>query len=290
MELDEIKERYKSVPILGRLLCIAALAVLPALYTWWDEGTVLEETLVDSQSKEDAARVTFEKNRKMKGNLPELEAKLEFTEVQLGKARKKLPDSYRIEDVLQKAATIAKETGVKLKLFKPGKEARSGVEYKYFELPITTEISGKFSQVASFFDRVVHLEGTIFLRNIAVQTRASELNEDTGAVRRDKNAAAARELSDYEKARRARTELTVDGRFEIVIFRGMSEREQALAENDVPGGAGVPGVPGGDVPVPAPPAGRPPRPEGADDGIPKPKAGDESAANTIIGGAAERRF
>lgn len=224
MDTEELKSRYKAFPIWGRLLGVALLGLLPAAYTWYDEGDALEARLVEAQGAETAARAEFETNRAKKQNMPKLEEQLEFTDTQLKKARLKLPDSFLIEDVLEKVGAIAKETGVKIVLFKPGVEARAGGDFKYVEKPIATELRGKFAQLMAFFDRVVHLEATIFIRNIEL-TPFSDAKPDGEEVR-------AQRLSAFETARRARADLLVAAHLDLVLFRGMTESEKSRAEAD----------------------------------------------------------
>ncbi len=274
MDMDEIKSRYKGLPAWGRLLGITLLALLPAAYTWWDEGEALDEKLAAAHASEDTNREAFERDRSKKGNLPKLEEQKAFTMEQLEKARKKLPELIHIEDVLQKIATIAKETGVKLKVFRPLKEIKGGQEFKYYELPIATEINGKFSALASFYDRIVHLEGTVFVRNIDISPKVGEKVDGRPGIK----------VSEADRERRERAEMTLDSAFEIVLFRGMSAAEQLTAEAEagmLNEGAGNGSGSGGKNRAP-PPAGEPPggTPPPVDGAAP-PTAQNET---TVIGG------
>lgn len=273
MDIQELKEKYKAIPVHIRLLIVGVLALAPAAYTLYDEGSALDEKLVTARSLEDANRQAFERDRSKKGNLPKLEEQKAFTMEQLEKARKRLPDQVRIEDILQKAETIAKETGVRLKVFRPEKEVGGGDEFKYMELPITTEITGKFNQIASFYDRVVHLDGTVYLRKIDIAPLPAALQESGKKA----------QLSDAEKARRERADLTLAANFQIVVYRSMTIAEQNHAEAEAAEAAKGSGSGSGNRRKGAAP--EPPAVYQGGAPVPPPTALNET---TVIGG--KRRF
>lgn len=215
MDFEELKERYKLLPLWARFLIAAVLGILPGAYVYYDEGDALQAQLEQETSNEATARDKFESSRQQKANLPKLEEELAFTEEQLLKAKKKLPDSYKIEDVLQKAATIAKEVGVKLVQFDPGDEVPHVEDYKYVELPIKTELQGRFSQIAAFFDRVVHLENSIFVRKIEMTRNTLEKATDATLAKK----------TEFQIARENRQNVRLKAVFDLVIFRGMMENE-----------------------------------------------------------------
>jgi Tfp pilus assembly protein PilO len=231
MDLEELKERYKMLPLWARFLIMGAIGLLPGAYVYYDEGDALQSQLEQEQSDEVVARGDFERSRQQKANLPKLEEDLAFTEEQLVKAKKKLPDSYKIEDVLQKAATIAKEVGVKLVLFAPQAEVRHEEGYRYVELPIKTEVQGRFSQIASFFDRIVHLETSVFVRKIVLEKLVVQKTEAEMQANQQK--------TDFQLARESRDKLRLKGSFEMAIFRGMKDMEMTqFPEGDAPAGDG----------------------------------------------------
>ncbi len=223
MEIDDLKDRYKVLPMWARILIAVTFGVLPGIYVYVDEGQVLEEALVEAESQEEAARIGFEAARKKKEEIPKLEAELIFTEEQLIKAKSKLPDSYRIEEILRDAAKVAKQTGVKFKNFKPGDERVRQEVYPFVELPIQTEVEGSFNQIASFLDIMVHLEGSIFIRQLElVRLEGKEKQEavDPGTV------------ITYEQAKTARQNVKVNAKFDVVVYRGVGPKDQLASPED----------------------------------------------------------
>lgn len=260
MDFEEIKERYKMLPLWARFLIAGILGLLPGAYVYYDEGDALQTQLETTTGEEGEARAKFEEARQQKANVPKLEEELEFTEQQLEKAKKKLPDIFHIEDVLQKAATIAKEVGVKLVKFEPQEDILHREDYKFVEKPIKTEIEGRFGQIAAFFDRIVHLETSVFVRKIDVTRVVKEKNDEA-----EPGPQAQRQKTEFQLAKEARQNLRLRASFDIAMFRGMSKDEEEHpakvdGENAVPGekpakgkDKGDPDAPS-DAPVPPTPA------------------------------------
>jgi Tfp pilus assembly protein PilO len=242
MSVEELKERYKLLPVWGRLAIAFVIGFLPGIYLYFDEGDALAQKLVESQTTVQTSRGKFEDARKKKSNLPQLEEQMAYTEDQLAKAKLKLPDHIIIEDILQKTAMIAKQTGVQLTVFNPAADISHTVPYQYIEAPIATEVVGHFSQIASFFDQMIHLDGTIFMRRIELTRQDASDKARAGG---DGGAGVIgegdpRKKSAYEKAQDARQNLMVHAKFDIVVFRSLSEQERLASLTQTPANASKP--------------------------------------------------
>jgi len=237
ISFDELKERYKMLPVWARLAVAFSIGLIPCFYLYFDEGAVLNDKLVESQQQVLSSRQKFEEARKKKANLPQLEEQLAYTEEQLAKAKLKLPDRIVIEDILQKAATIAKQTGVQLSSFNPSPDIVHTQPYQYVEAPIATEVIGRFAQVATFFDRLIHLDGTIFMRHIELTRQEADgkngnrANQDEGTI------------SAFDLAQNARHDIKVHAKFDIVVYRSLGERDQGPNDPAAPLGSKVKKVP-----------------------------------------------
>lgn len=237
MEVEELKERYRGLPVWGRMAIAVVLGLLPAAYIWLDEAEALEEQLEESKTQLDAADAKLKQAVAAKKRIPQIEERLAELEEQLVKAKKALPDTYRVEEVLQKTAAIAKESGVRMTLFNPEKEVPAGqADFRYMQLPIATEIEGKFNQVATYLDKLVHLEHSIFIKSV-----------DIGSLEPDETTDKTHK-SEYQIARENRQNLVVRGKVMMAAHRSMSEKE--MNDADV-AEAQQPGTPGAQTP-PAP--------------------------------------
>jgi Tfp pilus assembly protein PilO len=174
MELDDLRDRYKLLPMAARIGVAFVVGILPILYIFLEEGASLSDQLTELQERESQTRTKFEKARDRKGNLPKLEETLAFTEEQLNKAKKMLPETFRIEDVLQKVARTARDVGVKLESFKPLEEVKKDLGYPTVEIPIQAEIAGRFGDIGNFLDQILRGEIGLFIKSIAITPVSGE--------------------------------------------------------------------------------------------------------------------
>jgi Tfp pilus assembly protein PilO len=176
MELEDIKDRYKLLPIAARIGVAFIIGILPIVYIFLDEGSILNDQLVELQGRESQTRAKFEKDRDRKANLPKLEENLAFTEEQLNKAKKLLPEAFHIEEVLQKVATTARDVGVSLDNFKPLEEVKKDIGYPTVEISILAEVTGRFGDIGNFIDSILRSEMSLFVKSMTI-TLANEDNK-----------------------------------------------------------------------------------------------------------------
>ena len=227
MDIEEIKTKYRQMSIVKKLAIITVIGAAPGSCTYWEEGPLLKEELDRAESSRDAAKIKFEKAKEQKENLPKLEEKLAYTEAELLKASKKLPDEFIMGKILQKTAMIAQDVGIELRLFQPGQGAPAGTVFKYVELPIALHVIGTYGQIATFFDRVVHLDLLIHVKNIELSL-ATNLDPSSSEK-------AAEQIKDKdlkkEAIQRARREnAKIQGKAEMIIFRTLTRQEELAIE------------------------------------------------------------
>lgn len=174
--LEEFKENYKDMSFRKRALIMIVVGMLPAGYIYWDEGINLSEELQAAQETKIAENKKYQVAKSKTEKLPLLEEQFTRVKEQLRKAQEKLPNKIYMDDILHSTASIAKETGIRFKSFKPGAERIVQGSYQYAEMPILLSFTAKYNQIMSFFDNIVNMEKIIHLRNInmsAVRGKAS---------------------------------------------------------------------------------------------------------------------
>ena len=227
MDVESIKISYRQMSIVKKLLIIVFVGAIPGSCAYFEEGPILQEDLERAENSRDAAKSKFQKAREQKANLPKLEEKLAFTEGELSKASKKLPDEFVMGKILQKTAMIAQDVGVDLQLFQPGKGAPAGSIFKYVELPVSLQVIGTYGQIATFFDRIVHLDLLVHIKNIEMalaQSSEKSISERTAAQIKDKD--LQREA--IQRARRENAKIM--GTADMVIFRTLTRQEELAIE------------------------------------------------------------
>ena len=231
-----------------RLLIAFLIGVIPAYYIYIDEGDALETSMNEAKDKLSALEVKFEKERAKRSKLPELEAKLAFTEQQLKESSKLLPDTFLMNDVLQETSTIARDVGVELQVFDPGTATAGGDAFKYMEMPIELIISGKYSQIASFYDRLANLEKMVHVRNFKM-TPLKAGDEKRAATL----ASQSSDPSETTSQRAARTDFRIEASAAMVIYRAMTAAEEMRLAPPPPPPVKASGAPGSVESPAAPP-------------------------------------
>ena len=222
MAFESVVANYKLQPMWKRLLLVSVVSILPAALKVFEEGQLLQEELDQAVSNKDAAERKFKKARDRKANLPKLEEQLAYTEGQLALASKKLPDEFVIEKVLQKTSIIAQDVGINLQEFDPGEGVPTGGLFKYVEMPISLKLFGSYGQIATFFDRIVHLELLVHIKNIQMET--DTMPEEQGSKPDlDTNA----NLSAEVLQKKAREKSRISASAEMVIFRTLTVQEES---------------------------------------------------------------
>lgn len=221
MTFNDLSMRYRTAPRSYRFLIAALLGLLPGCYLLFTDYVYLTEDIELAQNERNVALKQFERAKRQASDLPKLQDKLLKTELELKEASKKLPDQFHMDRVLQKTALTARDVGVKLNLFDPGTGSPSETAYKFLELPIHVEINGTYSQIASFYDRMTHLDLLIHVKNIAMSL-STVLN--TGQSLENKNDPSQNDQ------RNLRSHTRIKSTADIVIYRTLTNAEAATLD------------------------------------------------------------
>jgi len=179
LDLQEVKERYASLPKLARFGLVAVLGASFSLYQYFDKTPELESRLQSVNQESIRAQNRYENARKSSERLPALEAQLKDTEDQLRLARRYLPDEVEVDEVLHVTARLAREFGVELTSFTPGEAGEESPLGRYREVPMSLELKGTYTNIARLFDSLLHLEQVVHIRNI--QLNAANVQQDDAA-------------------------------------------------------------------------------------------------------------
>lgn len=262
MDLEDIGLRYKEVAIWKRIVAIIAISFLPGAYDFWDRWETLVQSKKTAQEEkvkqEEKLKEALEKHKK----LAELEEVLAATEAEVKEASKKLPDEVIMDQFLQRTELIAQDLGLSLKLFQPREEIPSETEFKYMKLPVHVEMVGTFGQIASFLDRIVHLETIVHVENLDLSVNEEEKKSNQASSLAEFN--VVNEKAEEMKRSKIRIRASAD----LMIFRGLTQREnefiqsiydQKKKEAEAAAGAvqGAPGEVPGVAPDPGAPAAAP---------------------------------
>lgn len=219
-QLLDLVDKYKDLPP-WRFLVVFIVCAAVAAYMEYGGVTAKEVEVQAAVDRLDAITVKYNREKGKKNDMPLMEEKLAFTRQQLEEAKKRLPDTYEIESILEAIAINAKGKGVQILSFKPGQEAAQGDGFRYFQMPIEIEVLGKFTNLASFFDEIVHMEKMVRLKDVSL------VKDEIAA-----GGFGERKLTPSEKLRADLDKIRVKSNATVFIFRSAAPGESTMNTND----------------------------------------------------------
>lgn len=146
------------------LICVASFAVPIGLFVWlsyipkFDDIDKLKTELGKLETE-----LTDAKRRA--GELKKYQEEMKKVETRFNMAKKALPESKEISSLLTNIAGSGRDVGLDFLLFEPKAEILS--EF-YAEIPVAIQVTGKYYDVVSFFDKVSKLTRIINIRDIKI--------------------------------------------------------------------------------------------------------------------------
>ena len=173
-EAQAIFDKFAKLPIAARVGIIVSIAVLMiALYFFLvyqklsteRENLYLEETKLQRRLSE---------VRSIAANISAFEAEITELEIQLNAALRQLPNKKQLEVLLTDISNLGKTAGVEIRSFKREDERLHDF---YAEVPISIELSGRFHDIARFFDLMAKLPRIVNMGAIDIDVGKETLDE-----------------------------------------------------------------------------------------------------------------
>ncbi|MDJ0786184.1 MAG: type 4a pilus biogenesis protein PilO [Myxococcota bacterium] len=167
-KLGKLPRAYRMAMLPALVVLVAALYVyflyLPAsgkLETARDQHLQLQRKLSEVRS-------VAANEEAVKEEIASLERKLAV-------ALRQLPDGKELPVLLTDITSLGKNAGLEFKAFRPGEEQPRGF---YAEVPIAIEFTGRFHDIAMFFDEVSRLPRIVNIADLDI-TIGNETSQDT---------------------------------------------------------------------------------------------------------------
>lgn len=151
-----------KLPIAKRVLILLAINILVAGAVYWfltgpkyDEVKALNVELQE-------LTVKLAENRQIAADIPKYIREKEEMEAKLAAAVAQLPNAKEIPDLIDGISSSAEKSGLKILIFKPGKEVPKGF---YAEVPVRMTVEGRYESLYEFsrkigaLPRIVNLGG-----------------------------------------------------------------------------------------------------------------------------------
>ena len=148
---------YQRVLILGGLLGLIVGGFVYAAYLpKTTELSELKETRVRLEAK-------LQEDQRIADNLPKFRAEFEKMQEKLDLALAELPNQKEIPTLLTNIASLAKDNGLDVLLFRPGGETNKGF---YAEVPVQLKLVGSYHEVGMFFYHVGNMSRIVNINNL----------------------------------------------------------------------------------------------------------------------------
>jgi len=105
----------------------------------------------------------LQEDQRIADNLPKFKSEYESMKRKLDRALAELPNKKEIPTLLTSIASLAKDNGLDVLRFKPGKEKSQGF---YAEVPVSLKLVGSYHEVAMFVYDVSNLARIVNINNL----------------------------------------------------------------------------------------------------------------------------
>jgi type IV pilus assembly protein PilO len=172
-------EKLLKLPAYQRLMILlGALALIVGLLVYLFY-LPLQEEYGRLKTQNATLQVKVEEDTRIASNLPAFKAEYQKMEQQLESALSELPNDREIPTLLTSIASMAKDNGLEVLRFKPGKENPKGF---YAEVPVELKLVGSFHQVAMFYQAVSNLSRIVNIGNLNIAVSSGKGNENLLSV------------------------------------------------------------------------------------------------------------
>jgi type IV pilus assembly protein PilO len=163
MDLSLNKLPWKAQ--VGLFLAISAAAV-GGFYWYYAQG--VQDELAVQQQKLDSMQVDINKGLATARQLPEFQRQVAELEARLEALRAVLPEEKDVGDLLRRLQTIATQSSLQIKGFKP---APIVTKQMHAEWPINLELDGTYHNLGQFFDRVSRFSRIININSVTIKAK-----------------------------------------------------------------------------------------------------------------------
>jgi type IV pilus assembly protein PilO len=92
-------------------------------------------------------------------------AEIKEVEAQFEVAKRALPESEEIPSLLTSISNSGQDSGLEFLLFRPENDVSRGF---YAEIPVSIEVTGRYHEVAAFFDKVSRLSRIVNIKDVRI--------------------------------------------------------------------------------------------------------------------------
>lgn len=163
--LDPVFEKIEKITKVQRIMIYLGAFVLlvgPIVYfLYLPKFNKIKEL----EAKLDNLQTQLVTAKRQASQLKSWREKYKKAQVAFALAKKALPQKKEIPTLLASVSASGQQAGLEFELFKPANERKKQF---YAEIPVSIKVTGRYHDVASFFDRVSRLPRLVNIDNIVL--------------------------------------------------------------------------------------------------------------------------
>jgi type IV pilus assembly protein PilO len=171
-KISKLSQLQRALISGGIFLIFIGTFVYVSYYPKFNQIGKLNENLKGLEKELKAAK----KNAK---DLKQYQKRMKAAESRFKLVMKSLPEKEEIPSLLSNVSRSGQDAGLEFVLFQPKKEIRKDF---YAEIPVAIKVTGKYHNVALFFDKVARLPRVVNIRNIVMTPGKGNEKLSTGCT------------------------------------------------------------------------------------------------------------
>ena len=156
--VEKIKMSYRILILLATFLLIGSVFVFLVYLPKAEKISKTTKEIEALQKQINKAKITVK-------DLAKLEKEEAQIDAQFKEALKLLPNEREIPSLLRNVTELGNQSNLKFRLFRPVNERARDF---FIEIPVSVEVSGKYHNVAVFFDRVGRMKRIMNILNVTM--------------------------------------------------------------------------------------------------------------------------
>jgi type IV pilus assembly protein PilO len=149
---------YRIIILVGTFLLLGSVFVFLVYLPKAEKISQTTKEIVGLEKEINKARITIK-------DLAKLEMEEAQIDAQFKEALRLLPNEREIPSLLRNVTELGNESNLKFRLFRPINERPRDF---FIEIPVSVEVSGKYHNVALFFDRVGRMKRIMNILNVTM--------------------------------------------------------------------------------------------------------------------------
>jgi type IV pilus assembly protein PilO len=157
-KVEKIKKLYRILILVGTFLLLGSVFVFLVYLPKAEKISKTTKEIAVLQRQVNKAKLTVK-------DLAKLEKEEARIDAQFKEALRLLPNEREIPSLLRNVTDLGNQSNLEFRLFRPLNERPRDF---FIEIPVSVEVSGKYHNVAVFFDRVGRMKRIINILNVTM--------------------------------------------------------------------------------------------------------------------------